>query len=128
MPMENKYLFLMTAALITLFVYFTAMNILDNRSSCQQENDCTLAETSCCSGEKTYACFENKYALLFKTQNLKCPFISNGTCSAKYKAPPDCVCVQKQCATREKNETEFKEQLKNISNFSRSTEQNEWGK
>ncbi len=124
--MENKYLFLIAATLISLFAYFTAMHILDNKVSCQEENDCTLVETSCCSGEKTYACFENNYALLFKTQNLKCPFISNGTCAAEYKTPPDCACVQKQCATKEKNETAFKEQLKNLSYV--PPEQAQWGK
>jgi len=125
--MENKHLFLIAAALAVLFVYFTGATLIDNKASCSQDDDCSLVQTSCCASEKDYACFESTYALALKAHNLKCPFTSNGSCTAELKTPLECACVQKQCATREKNESAFKEQLALVSNSSRPTEQNEWG-
>jgi hypothetical protein len=125
--MENRYLFLMTGALVVLFAYFTAASLIDNKVACSQDDDCSLVQTSCCADENSYSCFESNYALLLKAQNLKCPLMSNGNCTAYFKTPPECACVQKQCATREKNESAFNEQLERISNSSRPTEQNAWG-
>lgn len=126
--MENKHLFLIAAALAIFFVYSTATSLIDNKVSCSQDSDCSLVQTSCCADEKEYSCFEGRYALLLKAQNLKCPFVSNGTCAAEYKAPPECACVQKQCATRERNDTVFKQYQDNFSDSSNtSTGQNEWG-
>lgn len=123
--MDKKQIILIFGTIL-VFGYLAATSLVENKHFCRQDKDCSLVETSCCVGEKTYSCFESNYALLVKFKNLKCPLLSNGSCASEFKLPPDCVCVRSSCELKEKNDTAFQEQLKNLSY--EPIEEESWGR